>query len=217
MIREGTYDLVVATRRTRARRRCRTPLRHKDVPARQGRPLRGVSAARAAACSRGRHRPRCSRCGTGCSLSSTRNCASHLLETLRPAGAGRLRRGGLRRGAERRSERDCERVSQRAPTGQSQAWHISPRRQDDTFVRPRANSTQASCHSLPGGRHTLRSSRAEGRAGVAADLLVGQILELDRYRTTPVGEFLAPVRAGVATGDNDRFLRRWFEVNSTRR
>ena len=45
-----------ATRRTRAPRRCRTPTYvAQELPARQGRSLRGVSGARAAACASWRH------------------------------------------------------------------------------------------------------------------------------------------------------------------
>ncbi|GAA1842986.1 hypothetical protein GCM10009736_06040 [Actinomadura bangladeshensis] len=40
-------------------------------------------------------------------------------------------------------------------------------------------------------------------------------LELDRYRTLPLVSSSFSVFPGVVTGDNDRFLRRWFEVPST--
>jgi len=39
--------------------------------------------------------------------------------------------------------------------------------------------------------------------------------ELDRYRTLPLAGSSLSIFPGVKTGDNDRFLRRWFEVNST--
>lgn len=39
--------------------------------------------------------------------------------------------------------------------------------------------------------------------------------ELDRYRTLPLASSSFSIFPGVKTGDNDRFLRRWFEVNST--
>jgi hypothetical protein len=40
-------------------------------------------------------------------------------------------------------------------------------------------------------------------------------LELDRYRTLPLASSSFSIFPGVVTGDNERFLRRWFEVNST--
>jgi hypothetical protein len=39
--------------------------------------------------------------------------------------------------------------------------------------------------------------------------------ELDRYRTLPLASSSFSIFPGVKTGDNERFLRRWFEVNST--
>jgi len=39
--------------------------------------------------------------------------------------------------------------------------------------------------------------------------------ELNRYRTLPLAGSSFSIFPGVKTGDNDRFLRRWFEVNST--
>jgi hypothetical protein len=39
--------------------------------------------------------------------------------------------------------------------------------------------------------------------------------ELDRYRTYPLAGDSFSIFPGVKTGDNERFLRRWFEVDST--
>ena len=51
-------------------------VREAALSARQGGSVRGVPRTWAAACSRAAARPRCSRCGTGCSSSSTRSCGS---------------------------------------------------------------------------------------------------------------------------------------------
>jgi hypothetical protein len=39
--------------------------------------------------------------------------------------------------------------------------------------------------------------------------------ELNRYRTLPMASSVFTISPGVKTGDNERFLRRWFEVSST--
>ena len=187
-----------------------------DIPARQGRPVRGVPAARAGAGARRRRRRRMltmrnwmfikqyaelRRASTG----DTTGCARSVTSTVAPS--RRCRTTAQRRGVSVFAGRLSQGIEPAA---------LVRRPETTRSRRSRANRAQARRHPLPRRPPRLRPSRAEGRAGVAACVLVGSATSLTGTAVAPSWRDVAPVRNGLTTGDNARFLRRQWEVSPSR-
>ena len=173
MIREGTYDLVVATRRTRGRKMADASIHREDYPL-------GKADLYAAFLLRGLELVRE---GGVSAMLTMRNwmfikqyadLRDHLLSnTFELLVARRLRPWRFRKRAGR--SRECHGGGVRAgriyrdingALSNAQRGHVAGRR-----ARTRRKRAAALSHE---GRFLLRSGCAQNRAGVAIDLLVGQ-------------------------------------------
>ena len=102
-----------------------------------------------------------------------------------------------------------------APLGQSRAWHSNRRRQETLPTIARGPERKRAATLCQEGRYSFDPAALKVVPEWPLIYWWG-VQSLQRYRTLPAGESSAfKIFPELSTGDNERFLRRWFEVNST--
>ena len=212
MVKEGTYDLVVGNPPYQGTSRMvDAKYVASKLSARQRRTSTPRSwSARWSWCGLGAS-PRCSRCGAGCSWGSSTRSERMLLRTFDLRLIGDVDRGAFEDVPDEvLATAMC--VVRKVLPSELRALALQPTPLDDRSRDAARTKRKRAALLAQVGRCEFEYAGVRGDRRRADRLLVDRRIPARRYAAAPKLGDAAPVRNGLSTQDNARFLRRPWEV-----